>query len=106
MSSKVRVAIVGLGMGTAHAQGYLQVPECELVAVADTNPERLNRVIMPNGKETYIDRLGASNCYADYKKMLKEVKPDLVSVALPNFLHAPVTIYALKSGAHVLCEKP
>jgi len=106
MGSKVRVAIIGLGMGTSHAQGYLQVPECELVAVADTNPERLNRNIEPNGKESYVQRLGESNCFSDYKQMLKTVKPDLVSVALPNFLHAPVTLDCLKAGSHVLCEKP
>jgi len=38
--------------------------------------------------------------------MLKDVKPDLVSIALPNFLHASVSIDCLRAGAHVLCEKP
>jgi predicted dehydrogenase len=44
--------------------------------------------------------------FNDYRKLLKEIKPDVVSVALPNFLHAPVTLDALRAGAHVLCEKP
>jgi predicted dehydrogenase len=106
MTAPLRVAIIGLGMGTSHAQGYLQVPEAQLVAVADADPKRLERIIEPNGKETYVTKLGRENCFTDYKEMLKSAKPDLVSVALPNFLHAPVSIDCLKSGAHVLCEKP
>ena len=97
MSSKVRCAVIGLGMGKGHAEGYLSTPEAELVAVADMDAKRM---------EPFKDKVGESNCYTDYKKMLKEVKPDLVSVALPNFLHAPVSIDVLKAGAHVLCEKP
>ena len=38
--------------------------------------------------------------------MLENEDIDAVSVCLPNFLHAPITIDALNSGKHVLCEKP
>ena len=31
---------------------------------------------------------------------------DAVSVAVPTFLHAPISIAALERGLHVLCEKP
>jgi predicted dehydrogenase len=44
--------------------------------------------------------------YGDWRQMLAEEKPDIVSVCLPNALHCEVTLAALKGGAHVLCEKP
>ena len=31
---------------------------------------------------------------------------DIVSVCVPNYLHAPISIDCLKAGKHVLCEKP
>jgi predicted dehydrogenase len=44
--------------------------------------------------------------YTDYNKMLKEAKPDGVTVAIPNYLHARAAIAALKAGCHVNVEKP
>ena len=38
--------------------------------------------------------------------MLDEVRPDLVSIATPVYLHHPMMLAALERGAHVLCEKP
>ncbi len=38
--------------------------------------------------------------------MIDKARPEAVIIALPNFLHHPVTMAALKGGAHVLCEKP
>ena len=44
--------------------------------------------------------------YTDYQAMLREVKPDIVSVCTENCRHAELTIAALDAGAHVFCEKP
>jgi predicted dehydrogenase len=96
-TSCVRCAVIGLGMGNGHAEGYSQTPEAKLVAVVDLDSKRLTK---------WSARIGPEACFSDYKTMLRKVKPDLVSVALPNVLHAPVTIDALRAGAHVLCEKP
>jgi predicted dehydrogenase len=97
-SSKVRCAVIGLGMGRGHAENYSKNPEADLVAIADLDEARL---------EKYAHLLKKPEaCYSDYKEMLKAVKPDLVSIALPNFLHAPVAIDCLQAGAHVLGEKP
>ena len=84
-------------MGGVHAKGYQETPEAHLVAVVDADAGRLAQ---------WKSEVGEAGCFTDYKAMLKQVKPDLVSVVLPNYLHAPVTIDCLKAGAHVLCEKP
>ncbi|MGC9452229.1 MAG: Gfo/Idh/MocA family protein [Oceanipulchritudo sp.] len=96
-SPSVRCAIIGLGMGKFHFEGYAQAEGATVVAVADLQEERL----LP-----YKEKLGAEACFTDYRKMLETVQPDLVSVALPNRLHEEVTLAALEGGAHVLCEKP
>jgi predicted dehydrogenase len=44
--------------------------------------------------------------FSDYDKLLSMPEIDFVVVALPNYLHAPVSIEAMKRGKHVHCEKP
>lgn len=95
--SKVRCAVIGLGMGSGHAAAYAKHPGAELVAVSDLNPEQFVKV---------KDFLKPDACFRDYQEMLKVARPDVVSVALPNFLHHPVSVDCLAAGAHVLCEKP
>lgn len=97
MTNKLRAAIIGLGVGKAHAKGYLNSPDAELVALCDANEERL----MQSAADWKVD-----GKYTDYPTMLAEAKPDIVSICLPNALHAQATIAALQAGAHVVCEKP
>ena len=42
----------------------------------------------------------------DYESLLSEPSIDAIYNPLPNHLHVPYSIAALKSGKHVLCEKP
>ena len=49
---------------------------------------------------------GVPRTYADYDDLLADPEIEAVSVALPNFLHAPAALAALEAGTHVLCEKP
>ncbi len=94
----LRVGVVGLGWaGETHVKAYAGLPNVEVVAVADPRSERLNDI----GK-TY----GITNLYTDYTELIARDDIDIVSVATPNHLHAPVTIAALEGGKHVLCEKP
>jgi len=50
--------------------------------------------------------LGIARASDDWRALLADVKPDLVSVATPAYLHHPMMLAALDQGAHVLCEKP
>lgn len=94
---KLRAGVIGLGVGRAHAKGYIASPDAELVALCDANSERL---------EQYAAEYNIKAYYTDYRKMLKEAQLDVVSVGLPNALHAEASIAALEAGAHVICEKP
>jgi len=42
----------------------------------------------------------------DYESLLAEPSIDAIYNPLPNHLHVPYSIAALRSGKHVLCEKP
>jgi len=99
MSEKIKAAVIGIGVGLAHARAYLADPNAELYAICDADPVRL--------KERG-DQLGvpAELQFSDYDELLKLPELDVVSIGLPNFLHAPVTIAAIRAGKHVLCEKP
>ncbi|MCL4544803.1 MAG: Gfo/Idh/MocA family oxidoreductase [Chloroflexi bacterium] len=99
MGTPVKVGVIGVGVGRGHIREYMDCPDAELVAICDADAVRMAEV---------VDRMGLKGVttYADYHEMLKHKGLEAVSIALPNFLHAPIAIAALESGKHVLCEKP
>lgn len=97
-----RIAIIGTGMiaNAAHIPAINNLRRqglVELVACADIRPEA--------AQETAA-RYDIPSWYADPQKMLDEIHPDIVSICTPNVYHKQWSIAALRSGAHVLCEKP
>ena len=96
-NSKLKVGIVGLGIGSLHAQGYSKCPEVEILAICDPVEEKVNRVAA---------QYGVQFTFTDYREMLRLKDLDAVSVCTPNYLHARVTIDCLRAGKHVICEKP
>ena len=95
----IRVAIVGTGgISHAHISAYLKFPErCRIVALVDIIPGKAQRV-----KEQYgLD----AEVFLDHHDIL-EREIDLVDVCTPPFVHAEITINALRSGKNVVCEKP
>jgi predicted dehydrogenase len=48
----------------------------------------------------------AVRCYTDYREMLSELRPDIVTVATESGKHSEIAINCINSGANVLCEKP
>lgn len=93
----MKVAVIGTGsMGQHHVRNYSEMPDVELVAIADQNTAQVNKLA------SKFDCKG----YQDYKEMLSVEKPDAVTIALPTVLHLEATLNALEAGAHVLVEKP
>lgn len=98
MSKKLKAGVIGIGMiSGGHTGSYKENPETELIAICDIDEKWL-----PVAKE----QLGVKYAYTDYNELLANPEIDIVSICLPNMLHAPVTIAALNAGKHVLCEKP
>ncbi len=101
MSEKrYRVAIIGTGM----IANFAHLPACsllgksvEVVGCADIR-EAAARETAANFKIPKV--------YTDPQKMLDELRPDIAVVAAPNMHHKNLSLMALRSGAHVVCEKP
>ncbi|MBW3632029.1 MAG: Gfo/Idh/MocA family oxidoreductase [Chloroflexi bacterium] len=69
----------------------------ELVAICDPVPTALAEA----GEQAGIEAR-----YRDYREVLARDDIDVVTIATPNSLHEPIAVAALRSGKHVLCEKP
>lgn len=94
---KLRAVIVGCGaIFPMHAASIQADEHAVLAAVCDIREERA---------KTRAQECGCTY-YTDYQTMIETEKPDTVHICLPHYLHAPVSIYALEHGCHVLCEKP
>jgi UDP-N-acetyl-2-amino-2-deoxyglucuronate dehydrogenase len=89
-------AVVGLGVGQAHAEAYATLPESTLVALCDQSPERLHQANAAYGVTTY----------ADMAELLRDERVQVISVATPHPSHAPLAIAAMEAGRDVIVEKP
>ncbi|KZK76165.1 1,5-anhydro-D-fructose reductase [Pseudovibrio sp. W64] len=69
----------------------------EVVAIASRNEE--------NAKKAAAE-LGIEKAYGSYEALLADPDIDVIYNPLPNHMHVPMTIEAVKAGKHVLCEKP
>ncbi len=98
---KLKIGIIGCGgiANQKHLPALSQLSEyCELVAFSDKKIERAQKA---------CDKFGTKEAqvFANYEDLLK-LDLDAVHVLTPNVDHSPITIKALESGKHVLCEKP
>src|SRR4051812_17955379 len=88
---EVTVALVGAnGHGLWHRR-QLRSSTHRLVALCDVAP---------------VADAGGVPVYTDHTVMLAEHHPDIVIVVTPPHTHLPIAVDALRSGAHVLLEKP
>ncbi len=103
MNRKIRIAIIGLGNRgkDAYLTEFLRhAQDVEVVAVADTDNEKLNHV-------ANILNLPKEMCFSSGEKLLKQPKlADAVCIATMDRQHVDQAICALNLGYHILLEKP
>ena len=97
---KLKVGVVGYGgiFTGEHRPVWKSSNKAQIVAVCDINPQKLEKAKSEFGEDVKY--------FTDYKEMIDSVKPDIVDVCTPNYLHSPIACYALDHGAHVFSEKP
>lgn len=105
------IGIIGLGfMGKMHFGTYANIKGARVAAIADVDARKLSgdwSSIGGNiGAAGSRQDLRGINVYANAADLLKDPAVDIVDITLPTYLHARWAIRALKSGHHVICEKP
>ena len=97
-TDKLRVAVVGCGVGRSHVQAYHNLPErFEVVAVCDLDETKARSV----AEEYQVPFI-----YTDFNKLCLRDDLDVIDLCTPPFLHFDQILQALGVGTHVICEKP
>ena len=95
---QLKIGLVGLGLvSRSHLQGYTTHPQAQVTAVCDTDIHKVTAF----AAEHHIDQV-----YTAYEDMLARADIDLVDIATPTHLHAPMALLAARAGKHIHCEKP
>ncbi|NIR00519.1 MAG: Gfo/Idh/MocA family oxidoreductase [Gemmatimonadales bacterium] len=97
----VGLAFIGLkGHQSIVLDAIPDIPEVEILAVADDDPEALRRVPdFPGAKAT-------TRTYLDYRELLESHKPDIIVEAGVDRERAGIITACAQRGIHVICEKP
>jgi predicted dehydrogenase len=102
-NDRINVAIVGIGgRGSGHLNTYSRLPEARVAALCDVNQaarERAQATLFKNTGEKAKE-------YEDMRDAFADSGVDAVSIATPNHWHALSSIWAMKAGKDVYCEKP
>jgi predicted dehydrogenase len=98
MPERLRVAVVGGGIGVFHINAYKSLPEqYELVAICDLDKDKAQRIAAEHGIPRVTGEI-AELCRMD--------DLDAIDICTPPHLHFPQIQQALAAGKHAICEKP
>jgi|TARA_B100000315_G_scaffold207967_1_gene202991 predicted dehydrogenase len=94
---KIRVGVIGLGVGEKHIEGYVNHPRCEVVALCDFLDEKISVV-----KEKYPK----FRITKDADVILEDPNIDVVSIASYDNYHYEQIVKAIDNDKHIFVEKP
>ena len=97
MTEKLRFGIIGCGViGPTHAEAIASLPDAQLVAVADPIEARAQKLAAKHNVTPY----------ADIQAMLDREQLDVVTVCTPSGEHGKHACQVMRTGRHVIVEKP
>jgi predicted dehydrogenase len=102
-NERVQLAFIGVrGMGFAHLESFLGMPDVAVVAVCDVDENVLARAGETVRKVANRDpqRVG------DFRRVLDDHSIDAVIIATPHHWHTPIAVRAMQAGKDVYVEKP
>ncbi len=95
---RLRVAVVGCGVGRSHVAAYIGLAErFEVVAVCDLDEAKARAV---------ADEFGVPQVYTEYSELCRQPDLDVIDLSTPPFLHYEQILEGLAVGKHIICEKP
>lgn len=95
---RVRLGIVGIGnIAQLNVLGYLEHPQCDVLALCDTRKEEAERKAAA---------WGVPKAYTGLGDMLADPDIDAVEILTPTDLHKEHVLAAIAAGKHVSCQKP
>jgi len=99
---RLRAGVMGLGRGMAHVQSLLGLKGVDVAYVCDVDSRRLEEGVKAvSGKQE-----AKVAAVKDFRRILDDKSVDILTIAAPNFWHAPAAILACSAGKHVYVEKP
>ena len=97
-----RVAVIGAGgVGRKRAASVAADERCELVAVADIDAGAAESLAAEHGVAAH-----GAVAHSDWRAVIDDTSVSLVVVSTTHDALAAITVAALETGKHVLCEKP
>ena len=86
-------------MGLGHSLGFDKIPECRVLAIADSDKNRLK-----TSQKWFIRN--SPQFFNDYEEILKLPDVHAVVITTPSYLHEKMTIDTLNANKDVFLEKP
>jgi len=109
-SNRVRMGLIGCGI---HGAGWnldqmFANPHQQVVAIADVDANHAAQAEQ-RVNEHYSQSFGQSyqcDVYRDFRELINRRDIDAVSIVTPDHWHVLPALMALRTGKHVICEKP
>lgn len=98
----MKYALIGCGrISVNHLKAAVRT-QLEIIAVCDLVPVHMEGLL----ESQDLEKKDSIRRYTDYRQMIIDCKPELVSIATESGLHAPIALFCIERGINVIIEKP